>query len=565
MLLTSISYAALNPITNVTATPGYDISNNLKITISWSATSNLDPLDTAAAFVYNIYVKPGLLATMDTATATLIGSTDLTSLVWYPPIAQDYTIIVEAVQNGGLHIGDKISSNLAHNYFVYEPGRTEVTSQQWKFNYKIQQDAYVNLYIYDKGTVLNEDSKGHPLHDAIYTGKRLKKVIDAVPRPRTTSNEEVWDCRTDTGMIVPNGIYWVLIEAMDRIATDSCVGYVWDSLPVDILRITNVSATAITASAPTSYISYTLSGDATVYIRFYKPGTQFNTAGYPVNPSDQVNTKTVVRGIGSFVESWGGVTDTGAVLPNGLYIYNIRAYDVSGNASVDTAGNDCPMFGTIPIDRTATGGGGGDTTAPTISGIYPGSGAVVTTTCTQVSAALSDAGGVNWSLSTISLTGPAGSVSGSIDRTGVGGRIYLTFSSLATNGDYTISVTAYDNGGLSTTSSSSFKLSIGTAGETIVFKESVHCYPNPATSGNITFTYYLTTAPAEVTIEVYTVMGELLWSYNATDGTGGTRTVPWSCVNSSGNNIGSDIYVYRVTKKVSGVATTATKKLIVIR
>jgi len=98
------------------------------------------------------------------------------------------------------------------------------------------------------------------------------------------------------------------------------------------------------------------------------------------------------------------------------------------------------------------------------------------------------------------------------------------------------------------------------------FEASVSCYPNPAKNSPITFSYFLAAVPANITIEVFTITGELVYNTTFTDiGPAGTRTSPWTCMNNSGNTIGSDIYIYRITSRVGSTETRSTKKLVYIK
>lgn len=581
LVLPLICSAALDPITDLTSSHDYD--PGLYIQLSWGATTNLDPADTGAEFVYAVYARVGRAGFTTTSDSWLIGTTNITSYKWYPAIPRDYSFIVRAEQVAGTNIGDFIYSNVEINQFLYSVGRADASGgqagvgQQWRFTYKMKDDARVNLFIYEPGTILNWDIYGHPVHDPIYSGSITKKVVDWSSRSfempdKSWVIEDVWDCRTNTGVLVPNGIYWFLIEPIykNALVPDTAVGTYWFTIPVDILRVSDISATEITTSMSTSYISYYLSGNAAVYVKFYNPNTQFDTAGNPVDPSDQIDTLVLYRGEGTHIESWGGTTDTGALLPNQLYIFSIRAYDVNYNASVDTQGNDCPMFGSIAIDRTTPEAGStSDSSPPSIVSTNPTNGQALTATINQVSATLSDTGGAGLDLanSAITLTDPdASPVAGSQSNNGSNIIYWDCASSLSKNGNYTITVTARDgNSNVTGPATYNFTLSITTA-DTMVFPSTVHSYPNPAKGVNqINFSYYLTSAPAQITVEVYTVLGELVWSYNVTDSVTGYRSVSWDCQNSSGALIGSDVYIYRIIRKVGSTTTTVTKKLVYIR
>ncbi|MFH1838499.1 MAG: T9SS type A sorting domain-containing protein, partial [Candidatus Kuenenbacteria bacterium] len=98
----------------------------------------------------------------------------------------------------------------------------------------------------------------------------------------------------------------------------------------------------------------------------------------------------------------------------------------------------------------------------------------------------------------------------------------------------------------------------------ILDKQSVRVYPNPAKDGWAKFCYTLA-IPANVTIMVYTIMGDLVWEGNYNDSAGGIIH-DWNCTNSGGEKIASNLYIYRITSTDNGNREeTVTKKLIVIQ
>ncbi|MBU1752374.1 Ig-like domain repeat protein [bacterium] len=98
------------------------------------------------------------------------------------------------------------------------------------------------------------------------------------------------------------------------------------------------------------------------------------------------------------------------------------------------------------------------------------------------------------------------------------------------------------------------------------FKESAHCYPNPA-RGKVTFACNLV-FKSKITIKVYTLLGDLVWEDTHTQDSGVDRTSPlWNCCNTAGEMIASGVYFYRMTMEPEdgSAAATVTKKLIVIQ
>jgi len=96
------------------------------------------------------------------------------------------------------------------------------------------------------------------------------------------------------------------------------------------------------------------------------------------------------------------------------------------------------------------------------------------------------------------------------------------------------------------------------------FKESVCAYPNPAKGGWVKFRYNLA-KPSQITIKVYTILGDLVWEANYNDPPGGGIIHDWYCVNNAGKKIASGIYIYRLIANDGVQEVTVTKKLIVIQ
>jgi hypothetical protein len=109
-----------------------------------------------------------------------------------------------------------------------------------------------------------------------------------------------------------------------------------------------------------------------------------------------------------------------------------------------------------------------------------------------------------------------------------------------------------------------------------VFKESVYAYPNPAKDGKVIFRYDLVKA-AKVTIKIYTIMGDLVWSkeYPSTSPQGAQGShgvypadkddIIWDCVNNAGKKVASGLYIYVLTASDESGEVSVTKKLIVIQ
>ena len=97
------------------------------------------------------------------------------------------------------------------------------------------------------------------------------------------------------------------------------------------------------------------------------------------------------------------------------------------------------------------------------------------------------------------------------------------------------------------------------------FDSALRFYPNPtknASSVNIDFTL---TVPSVVTIEIFDILGEKVYSENYGSLAAGSVSKTWALVNSGGAKVGSGLYLVRI--KAAGTTNTieTTKKLVVIR
>ncbi|MFH1859456.1 MAG: FlgD immunoglobulin-like domain containing protein [bacterium] len=99
--------------------------------------------------------------------------------------------------------------------------------------------------------------------------------------------------------------------------------------------------------------------------------------------------------------------------------------------------------------------------------------------------------------------------------------------------------------------------------------QGVWCYPNPAKGGRVNFRYYLAEGDTEITVKIYTLLGDLVWEDSMIEKFAGIhdRDFVWNCQNSSGEPVASGVYIYRlmIKPRSGSAATTVTKKLIVVQ
>jgi hypothetical protein len=100
-----------------------------------------------------------------------------------------------------------------------------------------------------------------------------------------------------------------------------------------------------------------------------------------------------------------------------------------------------------------------------------------------------------------------------------------------------------------------------------VFRENSYAYPNPTRNGFVTFNYSLGN-PAEVTIKIYNITGEVIWEQAPVKLPAGDnyKTV-WNCVNNTNTTkIAAGVYIYKmIADEKNGTKYVVTKKVIVIQ
>ncbi|MBU0456427.1 MAG: hypothetical protein KKA99_06620, partial [Gammaproteobacteria bacterium] len=227
--------------------------------------------------------------------------------------------------------------------YTTEGQNPPVLGPQYHITYQLTKSAYVIHKIYtDTGVLVRTISSDVP---------RMGEGFD-----RDITVTDYWDLRATNGSFVPNGIYHWQITAYYQGDTST----VTFDLPVQPLRLTDLTTVGIAQSEDKAQIIYTLTTDATVTIKIYAPGTTFtgglddNGNPIPEDASALVKTLTFSRGKGSHTESWDGTNDTGQVVANDIYMMSIIALDSHRNRAVDYNGSECPFYGTIPVYRGIT-------------------------------------------------------------------------------------------------------------------------------------------------------------------------------------------------------------------
>lgn len=436
----------------------------------------------------------------------------------------------------------------------------------------------------------------------------VKTLYQNVPRAGDVTF--TWDCRDSSGVVVPNDMYTMTLTAVDYLGSTRAVSGV--SIPVDIMRIIDMNATAITASAPEATINYTLSADSLVTILICKPGTNFTfavasgstpflsgayTLTYSTGDTVPVDSLGAISGtnllrVMTFYrqhdrhsENWDGRDQGGNLVARGIYAYSLQAKDDYGRFAVGSSLNDGPIADTIPVDFTSPSspgdpGGGGeepppgavDASAPTISSVSPANGTTVTSVLSQVTATLADTGGsgVNGTASTIEVRNASGTLLSGTKSYDTGtGILSFTLASplgLSQNGIYTVAVQAFDSAPVanySAVSTVTFTLAIRDP-NLLSSDYTPYTYPNPSKGASQVTLSFKTSGSYSVKLQIFNVLGELVREVALPSATG-VQTYVWDLKNDSGDKVSSGVYVYRLLAEDGGNKSELIKRLVVTK
>lgn len=363
-------------------------------------------------------------------------------------------------------------------------------NQQWYFKYYLDEDSLVTLKIYPPGTGLTTHASGFTVVNG--SPAPTKVVVSSTPRSGEldsgVSNTEMWDSRNTAGQVVPNGLYIGQLEISSPLSAYAYNYIGVFTVPVDVIRFTAFTTEGISPSQSMAKVNYTITGDATVRIVVAKPGRLFtfdaNGDVYPLCPAatpagggciagtidittfSVVQTLTYNKRAGSYSEGWNGTDWSGAAVSSGIYSVGISARDGYGNQALNlSGGNDGPIQGTIPVERTA-GQSAIDTTPPSVTAISVGGTAIdlnggtnVNTGFTSIVFTLNKSGGTGGNSSIVTLTSPTASaaITDGLVTTSGNQVTYSSTTVMNSTGVYTITIIAKDTlGNMSSVNSYSF-------------------------------------------------------------------------------------------------------------
>ena len=468
---------------------GFSLTLGSNQNYSWTAA--VDPSSATAKVSYFLLRKAGITDPLSggTTIAFMFDTTSINFSAKYPGTA---CYVVKASDTVSGVFG--LSGTVCHSY-MHTVGNGSLGGVQrvdgngtqlgfnnlWKFTYFLDQDSFVTMKVYQSTVSFTNDANGLPDLTVPNTAP-VKVVLSSAPRTGelvdgSASNQDFWDSRNSSGVLVTNGIYkmhWTLQDINGTIVDKQIT-----TVPVDVLRITAFTTTGIAASGGNATITYNITAAASVRLLIAKPGRNlvldgngdvqsFNAAGTAIDTS----TNSVVqiinfnRSAGSNSETWNGTDISGVAVSSGVYVVGISAKDSFGNQASGQPNATQPISGQIPVDRTASQTAT-DTTPPTISTVTVGatvisqSGGTPVSQFTTVVFGLNKTAGTGANISIVSLTGPGGVVAGGAVSASGNNVTYSTATTQTSTGTYTVTITAKDSFG-NTTSPTSFNFNIPT-------------------------------------------------------------------------------------------------------
>lgn len=228
---------------------------------------------------------------------------------------------------------------------------TGVASEPYNITYRLSKDA--SMYITIENTA--NTNLAQTVVRQLVSG--LPRVGEGTPGG-SLQNGDAWNGRGDNGDLMPPGIYRANLSAysVDDFGEDQSTSF-GAQISLDPLQITDILVQPLTnQSTSLAVLTYTLTEPATVYIDIYPPGTQFcrgltqvNASGIaPGAPIDQLpplppkgfgasldgctTTITPLRSITEqklfrtpVISFWDGRDNSGAIMPDGDYVFVIYA------------------------------------------------------------------------------------------------------------------------------------------------------------------------------------------------------------------------------------------------
>ncbi|MBI4422540.1 MAG: T9SS type A sorting domain-containing protein [Elusimicrobia bacterium] len=322
-----------------------------------------------------------------------------------------------------------------------------------KINYTINGDATVRIVIAKPGRQFLLDGNGdiqslNATQTAIDTS--TQSVIQVISFNKTAGViQETWNGTDSQGVAVSSGVYAVGISARDG-AGNLATGPSGDQNPIaGTIPVDRAAAQTATDTTAPQVNSINVGGTVinlaggTVLTSGFTTITIGLSEAAGTGANSSLLTLTGPAGTvdgGSLNSSGQTVTYSTAstINTNGTYTLTLTAKDTFGNATAATS-----YVFSVNIDTVAP-----NVTAITVGGnsISLAGGTSLTSGFTGINVTLNETAGTGVNASVLTLTGPAGTLSGTAGQSG-SVVTYSTASTISTPGTYTITITAKDGVG----------------------------------------------------------------------------------------------------------------------
>ena len=227
-----------------------------------------------------------------------------------------------------------------------------------EIKYELSEGATVSIQVYksDKITLIRDICKdvfqyGNTIrYEAVEQGQGIF-LIQKQTLKQILHNEYFWDGRDNTGSLVSAGLYKIKLSAYDPAgnATEQ-----WLEVNLNYSKHPPASEPPVISNVEDSPDPFSPNGDGIkdfvrIYYTVYGASETVKVWLKIKNTAGDIE-KTLLDGVeqanGSYYIDWDGCGDTGQVLPDGMYYYEIRAQNTIGSnlESVYT--------GEVTIDRT---------------------------------------------------------------------------------------------------------------------------------------------------------------------------------------------------------------------
>jgi hypothetical protein len=565
------------------------------LTLVWSPgltglTASWDTMETASTqtftfppVFYRVCRYPGYT----TSTTTIVGSgscfsTQNTSVDGYGAGAASFVIVGTDTATGRFDYSPIRYSHLIHRtlspisqdiVFKDQDNSRNGGGQQWRFDYKLQLDAYMTIAIYPPGVVFSTDSVSGFVVSA--SSAPVKTILDNTPRSEQMAgdvflNTDFWDLRNSSGTIVPKGLYSALFTARSSSDGTTISDTVVRTIPNDSIRLYTITSTPITDTATSSSLGFSVNANARVKLIICTPGTKFTVAAsagslpyltgqtytyiagdiVPLHPTTLlVDGSRLLRVLdfnvasGSHIFPWNGADQVGTILASGMYPFGISAEDSFGGHAVDLTGNNYAQWGSIPINRSSM-----QFQAVAANSLSPQAGQILTTPFSRLAISLGptmDGVTVDGNRSTVVLTGPDHRALPGVNQWNSQSNVleYRLDKSPTQTGDYKVEVTARGSVLAHGPFESRYESFFTYHAPDGLKEENTYITPSPVKNVTEATFHFGLANPSEVRLRVFNILGELLYERSESRGSG-HQTLGWNLANQAGQVLASGVYIY---------------------